>query len=74
MRKSVLAAAIVCLPVAEAGAVNMSELLPCKPAAIRYCKSGSGMSDLIKCAATLASVSDRIGNQCRVVLKRYGQL
>ena len=75
MRKSLLAAVVVCLPVAEAGAVDINELLPCKPAAVRYCgKAGSTMSDLIKCAATLASVSDRIGNQCRGVLKRYGQL
>ena len=75
MRKSLLAAVFVCLPIAQAGAVDIHELLPCKPAAIRYCdKSGSSMGDLIRCAARLASVSDRIGDQCRGVLKRYGQL
>jgi hypothetical protein len=75
MRKSFFAALFMMTSVVGVGAVDVKELLPCKPAAFRYCdRSGSTMSDLLKCATTLASVSDRIGNQCKQVLRRYGQL
>lgn len=75
MRKGLLAAFLIISPITGAGAVDVKELTPCKPAAFRYCeRTGSTMSDLMKCATTLASLSNRIGNSCREVLKRYGQL
>ena len=75
MLRTVFAALLFGLSISGAGAVDVKELIPCKPAAFRYCeRTGSTMSDLMKCASTLASVSNQIGNQCRQVLKRYGQL
>ena len=32
------------------------------------------MSNLLRCGATLAANSHRVGEGCRVVLRRYGQL
>jgi hypothetical protein len=55
---------------------GLSDLAPCMTAAARHCDSSGGMaaSSLLRCGATLAAVSDQIGNQCRRVLRRYGQL
>jgi hypothetical protein len=75
MRKSLLVALLLSSSATMADAVDVQELLPCKPAAVRYCeRTGSTMTDLMRCAATLASVSNRVGDQCRNVLRRYGQL
>ena len=59
-----------------AGALDMQDLAPCQPAAARFCDRSGGMtwSNLIRCGATLAAHSFRVGNSCRDVLKRYGQL
>jgi hypothetical protein len=59
-----------------ANAFDLSELAPCKPAAIRFCDRSGGMntSNLLRCGATLAAVSHQIGSGCRAVLRRYGQL
>ena len=59
-----------------AGALDMQDLAPCAPAAARYCDRTGGMnwSNLMRCSATLAAHSFRVGNSCRDVLKRYGQL
>jgi hypothetical protein len=32
------------------------------------------MSNIMRCGATLASMSTRVGEPCRQVLRRYGQL
>jgi hypothetical protein len=32
------------------------------------------MSNLIRCGATLAAISNRVGDRCRAVLRRYGQI
>ena len=32
------------------------------------------MSNLLRCGAALAPVSERVGERCREVLRRYGQL
>jgi hypothetical protein len=79
--KSTLAALalVLSLSAAEAGGFNMVDwngLAPCKPAAARYCDRSEGvtMSSLMRCGAKLASVSDHVGNRCREVLRRYGQL
>jgi hypothetical protein len=59
-----------------AGALDMQDLAPCQPAAAKYCDRSGGMtfSNLLRCGATLAAHSFRVGNSCRDVLKRYGQL
>jgi hypothetical protein len=67
------------LSAANAGGLNPVDwngLAPCKQAAARYCDHSGGMtiSNLMRCGAKLASISDRIGNRCRKVLRRYGQL
>jgi hypothetical protein len=61
-------------PAAEA--IDLNALAPCRPAAARFCEHSEGMtwSNLIRCGATLAANSFRIGGACRDVLKRYGQL
>jgi hypothetical protein len=55
---------------------GLNDLAPCRTAAVRHCDSSGGMtaSSLVRCGATLAAISDQIGNQCRRVLRRYGQL
>jgi hypothetical protein len=71
-------AAIVFLGVSAgaASAIDLSDLAPCRPAAAKYCDHSGGMtwSNLIRCGATLAANSHRVGEHCRDVLKRYGQL
>jgi hypothetical protein len=60
-----------------AGAIDAKDLAPCKPAAARYCDQSdtqASMSNLMRCGATLAAVSHRVGEPCRMVLRRYGQL
>jgi hypothetical protein len=59
-----------------AQAIDMQDLAPCKPAAARFCERSGGMtwSNLLRCGATLAAHSFRIGDSCREVLRRYGQL
>jgi hypothetical protein len=59
-----------------AGAIDMQDLAPCRPAAARFCDRGGGMtwSNLLRCSATLVAHSFQVGNSCRDVLKRYGQL
>ena len=80
MKSTVAALALMLsLSTAEAGGLNMIDwngLAPCKPAAARYCDRSGGMtmSSLMQCGAKLATVSDHVGNRCREVLRRYGQL
>ena len=59
-----------------AGAIDMQDLAPCRPAAAKFCDRSAGLnwSNLLRCGATLAAHSFRLGNGCRDVLKRYGQL
>jgi hypothetical protein len=79
--KSTLAALALALSLTGAHAaglnlVDFNGLAPCKPAAARYCDRSAGMtmSNLLRCGAKLASISNRVGNRCREVLHRYGQL
>jgi len=60
----------------SAGAIDLAELAPCRPAAQILCDRTGGMTmdNLLRCGATLAAHSWRIGNTCRAVLKKYGQL
>ena len=77
MLKSLLAASLLGAITTAASAVDVKDLAPCKPAAQRYCDqsdTSATITNLLKCGATLASVSHRVGEGCRAVLRRYGQL
>ena len=78
--KLVLAAGFVLgfvsVSVTAANAIDLAELAPCRPAAARYCDRAAGMTwnNLLRCGATLAAHSWRVGDECRAVLRKYGQL
>jgi hypothetical protein len=76
MKNIIACALFLALSTTMAGAMDMQELAPCKPAAARFCDRSAGItwSNLLRCGATLAAHSFRVGNSCRDVLKRYGQL
>jgi len=76
MTKTLFGVLVFGLSVTAANAIDMKELAPCRPAAARLCDRSGGMtwSNLLRCGATLAANSSRVGSRCRVVLKRYGQL
>jgi hypothetical protein len=76
MKIIVVACVLVGLSATAAGALDLHDLAPCRPAAARYCDRSGGMSfsNLLRCGATLAAHSFRIGSSCRDVLRRYGQL
>jgi hypothetical protein len=75
MKRLLLLCLFVGSSATTASAIDLSALLPCKPAAQRYCeRSGSSMTDLIRCGATLAAISEKVGLRCKEVLRRYGQL
>jgi hypothetical protein len=67
---------LVGLSATAANAIDLAELAPCKPAAARLCDHSGGMTwtNLVRCGATLAAHSWRVGDQCRAVLRKYGQL
>jgi hypothetical protein len=62
--------------VTGANAIDLAELAPCKPAAAKLCDRSAEMTweNLLRCGATLAAHSWHIGNECRAVLRKYGQL
>lgn len=72
----ILAIAFLGLSTTMAGAISLQDLAPCRPAAERFCDRSGGMTwtNLMRCSATLVAHSFHIGNSCREVLKRYGQL
>jgi hypothetical protein len=79
--KTVLAACLVIGPLVAfsgtaANAIDLAELAPCRPAAARLCDRSDGMTwtNLLRCGAVLAAHSWRVGNECRAVLRKYGQL
>jgi hypothetical protein len=77
MLKSLLAAFLLGAITTAASAVDIKDLAPCKPAAARFCgqsDTNATMTNLLRCGATLASMSNRVGESCRAVLRRYGQL
>jgi hypothetical protein len=75
MKRLLLLCTIIGLSATAATALDMNDLAPCKPAAQRFCdRTGSNMSDLLRCGATLAAKSEKVGLRCREVLRRYGQL
>jgi hypothetical protein len=75
MKHFALLCLFVGLSVSAAKAVDLHDLVPCKPAAERFCeRGGTTMLDLIRCGATLAAIREKVGFRCREVLRRYGQL
>jgi hypothetical protein len=64
------------LSATAANAINLAELAPCRPAAVKYCDRSAGMTwnNLLRCGATLAAQSWRVSGRCRAVLRKYGQL
>ena len=76
MTRAIAALIFLAISAATAGALDMNDLAPCRPAAAKYCDRAGGMTwnNLLRCGATLAAKSWRIGTGCREVLKRYGQL
>jgi hypothetical protein len=77
MQKSLLAVLLIGGLTTAASALDTKDLAPCKPAAARYCDrsdTSMSMTNLLRCGATLASMSNRVGESCREVLRRYGQL
>ena len=73
MKIVVAACLLLGLSATAANAIDLAELAPCKPAAARLCNYSGGMtwSNLIRCGATLAAHSWRVGSDCRAVLKKY---
>jgi hypothetical protein len=67
---------LLALTLTGAKALDLNELAPCKPAAMRFCDRSGGltMTNLLRCGAILAGVSHRVGGGCRDVLRRYGQI
>ena len=76
MKLMLAACLLLAVCTTSAGAIDLAELAPCKPAAERLCDQSGGMTwtNLIRCGATLAAHSWRVGSSCRAVLKKYGQL
>jgi hypothetical protein len=76
MIKALSALVFLGLSITAANAIDMKDLAPCRPAAAKLCDRTGGMTmaNLMRCGATLAANSWRVGNSCREVLRRYGQL
>ena len=76
MIKPLFAFAFLGLSMTAAGAIDIKDLAPCRPAAAKLCDRSGGMTtaNLMRCGATLAANRWRVGNGCREVLRRYGQL
>jgi hypothetical protein len=76
MMKSLVVLLLLGLSATAVGAVELEDLAPCRPAAARFCDRAGGMTwnNLLRCGSTLAAHSFHIGNACRDILKRYGQL
>jgi len=77
MLKSLIVVLLLGTSITAAGAIDLKDLLPCKPAAARYCNHynrSASMGNLLRCGAKLAAVRFRVGARCREVLRRYGQL
>ena len=76
MKAALAGVLLLGLSVTGALALDANDLAPCRPAAARFCDRSDGMtwSNLLRCGSTLAAHAFHIGNACRDVLKRYGQL
>ena len=52
-------------------AIELVEVLPCKPAAVKYCSKDMS---LYQCGDILAAYHRHINEACKEVLKRFGKL
>ena len=76
MVKSLFAVCLLGALVTAASAFDTKELALAVTAQ-RYCDhsdTDANMSNLLRCGAALAQVSEHVGERCREVLRRYGQL
>jgi hypothetical protein len=76
MKMTVAACVLVGVWTTSAGAIDLAELAPCRPAAELLCDRTGGMTwnNLLRCGATLAQQSSRLDDGCIAVLVKYGQL
>jgi hypothetical protein len=77
MARSLFAVIFLGVLATAASAFDAKELTPCKPAAQRYCDHAdmeASVNNLLRCGAVLATVREHVGERCREVLRRYGQL
>jgi hypothetical protein len=76
MKLLIAAGVLLGLSATAANAIDLAELAPCRPAAAKLCDRSAGMTwgNLLHCGATLAAHSWRVGDECRAVLRKYGQL
>ena len=76
VKKTIVAVFFLGLSATIVQGFELQDLAPCEPAAARFCDRSGGMnwSTLLRCGATLAAHSFRVGSSCREVLRRYGQL
>jgi hypothetical protein len=76
MKMMVAACALFGVWTASAGAIDLAELAPCRPAAEQLCDRTAGITrdNLLRCGATLAAQSWRLNDGCIAVLVKYGQL
>lgn len=76
MKLTIVACLLLGVWTTSAGAIDLAELAPCRPAAAQLCDRTGGMtlSNLLRCGAVLAAHSWRVGGSCRAVLRKYGQL
>jgi hypothetical protein len=76
MKLLVAACILLGLSATAVNAMDLAELAPCRPAAARLCDRSAGLTwtSLLQCGATLAAHSWRVGDECRAVLRKYGQL
>ena len=76
MKAALAGALLLASSVTGARALDVNDLAACRPAAERFCDRSDGMTftNLLRCGATLAAHAFHLGNACRDVLKRYGQL
>jgi hypothetical protein len=76
MMKPLLGLLFLGVSINTANAIDMKDLAPCRPAAAKLCDRSGGMTmaNLLRCGATLAANHWQVGNSCRQVLRRDGQL
>ena len=82
MIRSFIVVALICMTSGETASAfdlkkTLTDLIPCKYAAIRLCERPPQLSAaaLWKCGAILAAApQEEIGKRCVAVLKRYGAL
>ena len=74
-RQFILTCVFVGLFGTAANVIDLAELTPCRPAAALLCDRSGGMTwyNLLRCGATLAANSWRVGSECRAVLRKYGR-